>query len=360
MTVVTQGNEVFIYVGSNDENIYCYTAEAAQPMATLSGHHATVCALGSSAKGILISGSWDMTARVWHSKDDASVLAGHEAAVWAVTFVGDQPLTASADKSIRLWSSSGDTVQKFLGHTDVVRGLIVFNNETFASCANDATVRIWNINGECLNILHGHDNYIYSISLLPITDPAKREFVTCSEDRTVKYWVNDIDVQTIRIPASTIWAVAALDDQNIAAAASNGTVYVFTCDPSRLASDADQAELEKAVSESQIPLSDLGDIKVESLPGPEVLMAEGARDGQTKIVRDGKDITCYQWSAIRMEWIRVGAVVGAGGQTKDPSSKEEYEGKMYDFVFNVDIEDGKPPLKLPYNTGDNPYAIAQA
>ena len=31
----------------------------------------------------------------------------------------------------------------------------------------------------------------------------------------------------------------------------------------------------------------------------------------------------------------------------------------YDYVFNVDIEDGKPPLKLPYNCDEDPWFAAQ-
>lgn len=27
-------------------------------------------------------------------------------------------------------------------------------------------------------------------------------------------------------------------------------------------------------------------------------------------------------------------------------------------MFSVDVEDGKPPLKLPYNRGDDPYKVA--
>lgn len=38
--------------------------------------------------------------------------------------------------------------------------------------------------------------------------------------------------------------------------------------------------------------------------------------------------------------------------------KTEYNGKEYDFVFDVDIEEGKPPLKLPYNLSENPYDAA--
>jgi phospholipase A-2-activating protein len=33
-------------------------------------------------------------------------------------------------------------------------------------------------------------------------------------------------------------------------------------------------------------------------------------------------------------------------------------GKEYDYVFDVDIEDGKPPLKLAYNLSQNPYEAA--
>lgn len=139
----------------------------------------------------------------------------------------------------------------------------------------------------------------------------------------------------------------------------SSVVQVFTADATKQASPEEVAALEQEVSKSQIPITDLGDIKVDQLPGPEVLHTFGNRDGQTKLVRDGSTITCYQWSAAKSEWAKVGDVVGAGSSSKDPSQKEVFEGHEYDYVFNVDIEDGKPPLKLPYNIGENPYEVAQ-
>lgn len=44
--------------------------------------------------------------------------------------------------------------------------------------------------------------------------------------------------------------------------------------------------------------------------------------------------------------------VGSSGK------KVEYLGQSYDYVFDVDIEDGAPPLKLPYNLSQNPYEAA--
>ena len=53
--------------------------------------------------------------------------------------------------------------------------------------------------------------------------------------------------------------------------------------------------------------------------------------------------------------MHVGTVVDSTGSS---GKKVEYNGKEYDYVFDVDIEDGKPPLKLPYNLAENPYDAA--
>lgn len=48
-------------------------------------------------------------------------------------------------------------------------------------------------------------------------------------------------------------------------------------------------------------------------------------------------------------------MVDAAGSS---GKKVPYNGEEYDYVFDVDIEDGKPPLKLPYNLSENPYERA--
>ncbi|KAL1130148.1 hypothetical protein AAG570_013086 [Ranatra chinensis] len=67
---------------------------------------------------------------------------------------------------------------------------------------------------------------------------------------------------------------------------------------------------------------------------------------------------CYKWSAVKSMWEEVGDVVGA---CKSPSTENKvmHDGKEYDYVFNIDLEDNKPPIKLPYNTCDDPWAVAQ-
>jgi phospholipase A-2-activating protein len=54
---------------------------------------------------------------------------------------------------------------------------------------------------------------------------------------------------------------------------------------------------------------------------------------------------CAKWDGAQFQWQKVGEVVDAVGSGR----KQLHEGKEYDYVFDVDIQDGVPPLKLPYN-----------
>lgn len=95
-----------------------------------------------------------------------------------------------------------------------------------------------------------------------------------------------------------------------------------------------------------------------SLPGREALYDPGKRAGQMKMIREPHGVVAYTWveDGQNSHWEKVGDVLG--GTDKDATGKTVYEGKSYDYVFSVDVEDGKPPLKLPYNRGDDPYKVA--
>lgn len=89
------------------------------------------------------------------------------------------------------------------------------------------------------------------------------------------------------------------------------------------------------------------------------MLQPGQRDGQTKIVNDGDAIRAYSWSQSEQKWIKIGNVMGASGGSVVTSGKQLYNGIEYDYVFSVDIQDGIPPLKLPYNNDQDPWHVAQ-
>ena len=111
-------------------------------------------------------------------------------------------------------------------------------------------------------------------------------WVTSSEDRSVRVWEEGEVVQTLYLPAISVWSVCVLQSGDIAAATNDGCVRVFTRDPARQASQDIQeifeAELSKVALAAQ---QELGGVKLTDLPGPEALYEPGAKDGQQKMVR---------------------------------------------------------------------------
>jgi phospholipase A-2-activating protein len=68
-------------------------------------------------------------------------------------------------------------------------------------------------------------------------------------------------------------------------------------------------------------------------------------------------IMALQWDNANSNWQKTGHVTDQA----DSGGKKRYEGKDYDYVFDVDIKEGSPPLKLPYNVnGTSLYKIARA
>ncbi|RSL76342.1 hypothetical protein CEP51_010043 [Fusarium floridanum] len=347
--------------------------EAKSPKATSSdnaerllvGHAHNVCALNVAPNGTYaVSGGWDGQARVWNPQkwETELMLTGHESmAVWAVLAVDDHTvLTGCADKNIRIFdlrqSVAGEVSPKSTIHTpDVVRALTLVpeghpSGADIASASNDGTIRLWKFNGQQVAELHGHESFVYSLASLPTG-----ELVSSGEDRTVRIWRGTECVQTITHPAISVWTVASNHETgDIVTGASDSISRVFTRSPERTADEATLKEFEESVKASAIPQQQVGGINKEKLPGPEFLTSKsGTKEGQVQMIKeDNGSVTAHTWSMSQQQWINVGTVVDAAAST---GKKVEYQGQMYDYVFDVDIEDGKPPLKLPYNLSENPY-----
>lgn len=263
-----------------------------------------------------------------------------------------------ADKLIRIFDARGGFSHTIAGSTDVVRALcrVPSNHPSgadFASAGNDGVIRLWKLDGRQVGELVGHENFIYSLVSSP-----NGELVSSGEDRTVRVWRGNQCIQTITHPATSVWGVATCSENgDIVSGASDRKVRVFSRDSSRQATPQAIQDFEDSVKSSSIPQQQVGDVNKEKLPGPEFLQQKsGTKEGQVVMIRepDGS-VSAYQWSQGSPSWMKVGTVVDAVGSS---GKKTSYAGKDYDYVFDVDIEDGKPPLKLPYNLSQNPHEAA--
>lgn len=344
-------DDAMIASGGKDNIIFINSiAEHMADMGTynLVGHANNICGL-SSFGNTIISCSWDGTAKLWDtSKNECIATLNTDLGVSVLTAViveEGKYLTGAADRKIRLFHGE-KLVQTFTGHSDVVRKLVVLNSDMFASCSNDGSVKIWSFSGDCITTLVGHESFVYDLILLP-----NGLLVSSGEDRTVRIWKNLSEIsQVITLPCISNWCLSNLDN-DIVVGSSDNIIRVFTQDPSKFADPQQLEQFEKSVESSAIAEQSV-DINRTDVPGYERLEMAGT-EGQTVMVKNNVGvIEAHQWS--NGKWNKIGEVVGSSGS----NSKKTYNGKEYDYVFDVDIEDGKPPLKLPFNAGENVYTVA--
>ncbi|XP_055387975.1 phospholipase A-2-activating protein [Condylostylus longicornis] len=359
-------SENWICTGSNDSSILIYRVGCANPFAELRGHEDTVCSLYRAlGQKTIISGSWDKTAIVWSINDDGTftynTLKGHTAAVWSVGcfLMLEKYITASADKNIIFWNTNGEKLRILKGHTDCIRSLIPFEDGSLVSCGNDAIIKCWSSEGDCIRELSGHTNFIYSISKNP--NLGEHIFVSSGEDGTVRLWslAHGQLGEELTLPVQSVWSVACLNNGDIVTGNSDGVVRIFTRDLARTAENEKLKQFQVAVETIKLEkLQTIGGYNKDSLPGPDILTKPGAKEGQTKMIRevDGK-VSCYIWE--NNNWNKLGDVVGASGGSQANSGKVLYMGKEYDYVFSVDVSENEPPKKLPYNIGEDPWLAAQ-
>ncbi|CAN9327097.1 unnamed protein product [Alternaria alternata] len=135
---------------------------------------------------------------------------------------------------------------------------------------------------------------------------------------------------------------------------------VFTRDQSRYAAEAEIQQFNEDVEGSSNSAADPWETSPKGdSPGRE---RGGEREGTIcfllQMIKEmNGNVSAYQWSAAAMQWVNVGTVVdlaGSGGR-----NNLAWRQRSSDYVFNIDIEDSKPPLKLPYDLEQNHYEAAR-
>ncbi|WFD35612.1 hypothetical protein MCUN1_002470 [Malassezia cuniculi] len=144
---------------------------------------------------ILITGSYDRTARVWdlETGEQLRVLKGHARGVRCLQFDDVKLITGSMDRTLKIWNwRTGDLMRTLEGHTEGIVSLN-FNDTILASGSADSSIRIWNfVTGECYE-LRGHRDWVNALQLW--SAPSKNKdtnpdmfLFSASDDGTIRLW----------------------------------------------------------------------------------------------------------------------------------------------------------------------------
>ncbi|MGG6241198.1 hypothetical protein ACQ4N7_21450 [Nodosilinea sp. AN01ver1] len=178
----------------------------------LTGHQDSVNRVQFSPSGEqLISVGEDSKAILWNVETGKPIaeLIAHTAPIWGVAFnrQGNAIATASADRTVNLWSSDGRPLKTLRGHSNIVTDVQFSNDDSLLfSASEDRTIKVWR-DGQLMATLVGHSEGINALSLKNST------LISGSADGEIILWNTDLLSLTSMLREGCAWAEQYLQNQ---------------------------------------------------------------------------------------------------------------------------------------------------
>ncbi len=155
----------------------------------LEGHTDPVSSANFSPDGTkIVTASADKTARVWDLQGNLlKKLSGHTDLVNTANFNhdGTKIVTASADKTARVWNLQGTRQVTLFGHTDLVNSAnFSRDGSIIVTASGDKTMRVWDLQGHLLARISGHTDRVNTANF----NHDGTKIVTASADKTARVW----------------------------------------------------------------------------------------------------------------------------------------------------------------------------
>ena len=198
---------------------------------TLRGHSDSVHGIAVTSDGKrALSASSDRTLRLWdlNTGRTLATLEGHSAGVQSVAVApdGKRAVSASWDHTLKVWElETGRALCTLEGHGEGIYCVVVTPDGVHAvSASGDHTLIVWDLEaGRALETLEGHSGPVLGVAVTP----DGRRAVSASQDRTLKLWDLETgrvlhtltghyaDVNGVAVTPNGKWAVSASDDRTV-------------------------------------------------------------------------------------------------------------------------------------------------
>ena len=242
---------------------------------TLKGHKGRVSALTKLSNGLIASGSYDGTVKIWditREEKDSLIMSKNAIGsvfcllefepgfllggtsqnmvnLWDLNDKGEEYIhnfyqhylwvnalvkcdsnyfaSASNDSKIKIWDYyKRECVSTLKGHVDCILSLILLRNRNLCSGSADLTVRIWDWGqGECISILKGHTRWVKCVLELD-----NGVLITGSDDKTIKLWKNEINFKTLEEHAHSVRTFCQINEKFFASGSFDYTIKIWEID----------------------------------------------------------------------------------------------------------------------------------
>lgn len=186
-SVNLSNNAQLLATAGSDRTVRIWNAVSGQPVGVLTAHTGPVSAVAFHPNGTsLFSIGTDGALKFWQLPiTPPRALPSHADAVTSLAVAGDQVVTGSADKTVRISTiSNGQPVRQLQGPTAAVGSVALGPNSAAAAGAANGELFVWGNDGKLLNHNIAHTGGVSSVGFAP----QGNQLLTTGGDGLVKLW----------------------------------------------------------------------------------------------------------------------------------------------------------------------------
>lgn len=252
----------------------------------------------------ILTASSDKTARLWDLQGNNLAIYQHTGVVYSARFSpeGTRILTVSREKNARLWNLSGTLLHRFTHHRLVKSAVFSPANKFILTASEDKTARLWNYSGDLINE-YIHERPVNTAEF----SPDGTRILTVSDDKIARLW--DLQGRKIQNFERVLSAGFSPKGEHIIAVSLGNTIKIWSLDGHILkilknlprmvkytTFSADGSGILIAYMKGAVELWDLHGLSIVKLKGhrDEILSAVFSPDS-TGILTTSRDNTAKLW-----------------------------------------------------------------
>ncbi len=226
VNAVVQIDNGLVISAASDGTLRIWDVARAETVLVLKGHDDEVLSVAVVGDSYVLSGSLDGTVRLWDHKTGEQLAITESPPIMVMLALPDGRVFCGAEDGRLLLWQDGDFHGEITAHKSAIRDMALLTDDYMLTASSDRSVRLWHLEtGELVRTFTGHREWVNAISVVD-----EQHFVSASFDGTLRLWNREESSwQALLKVGSPLLSLARLDHNRVVVGDVVGRLRVLRC-----------------------------------------------------------------------------------------------------------------------------------